>query len=148
MKWLIPLCLCGLQLTAHAVTYEERAVAAVLMGEAWSEGVPGMTAVAEVIHQRSVEKKRAPYEVITSPRAFSCLNQTTVDRLIRKFSIQPDFEKALEVAETMCQNPTKLPGITNEANHYTRTTERPFWARGRHPVAIVGQHAFYRLDHY
>jgi spore germination cell wall hydrolase CwlJ-like protein len=104
--------------------------------------------VAEVIHQRSVEKGRTPLQIISAPRAFSCVNQTTVDRLIHRFSLMPDYQKALQVAQLVCQTPTRLPGLTNAANHYTRTTERPFWARGKQPVAIVGKHAFYRLDHY
>jgi N-acetylmuramoyl-L-alanine amidase len=152
MKWLLTFCLLGLQLTAHGMTYEERGVAAVLMGEAWSEGVPGMTAVAEVIHQRSVEKGKAPLQIISASRghvhAFSSLNRTTLDRLIEKFSQEPDFQKALQLARMTCETPAQLPGLTRSANHYTRATERPYWARGKHPVAVIGRHAFYRLDHY
>jgi N-acetylmuramoyl-L-alanine amidase len=152
MKWLLAFCLWGLPWTVPGATYEERGVAAVLMGEAWSEGAQGMTAVAEVIHQRSVEKARAPLQIISANRgqihAFSCLNGTTLDRLILKFSPEPDYQKALQIAQTTCQTPAGLPGLTRFATHYTRVTERPYWARGHRPVAIVGQHAFYRLAHY
>jgi N-acetylmuramoyl-L-alanine amidase len=151
-KWLLVLSLWGLQVTALGATYQERGVAAVLMGEAWSEGVTGMTAVAEVIHQRAVDKNMAPLQIISANRgqihAFSCLNGTTLDRLIRKFSLDPDYQKALQVAQTMCQTPARLPGITKSANHFTRASERPYWARGQKPVAIIGQHAFYKLKHY
>jgi spore germination cell wall hydrolase CwlJ-like protein len=152
MKWFFTACLCVVQLKALAVTYEERAVSAVLMGEAWSDGQRGMTAVAEVIHQRAVEKRQAPLQVVSACRgrthAFSCLNGTTLDRLIGKFSIQPGYEKALQLAQIVCQNPERLPGLANFANHFTRASERPYWARGKRPVAIVGRHAFYRLEHY
>lgn len=139
-------------MTAWGVTYEEQAVAAVLMGEAWSEGPRGMTAVAEVIHQRAVEKGRAPLQIISASRgrihAFSCLNGTTVKHLIGRFSQEPAYQEALQLAEITCQNPARLPGLARFANHFTRTTERPYWARGHRPVAIIGQHAFYRLEHY
>src|SRR5579864_1398902 len=99
MKRPLIICLCALHLTAPGATYEERAVAAVLMGEAWSDGVPGMTAVAEVVHQRAVEKGRSPLQIVSAHRgrvhAFSCLNRTTLDRLIAKFSPEPDYQKAL-----------------------------------------------------
>jgi hypothetical protein len=152
MKWLLTFCLWGLLLTARGATYEERGVAAVIMGEAWSDGVPGMTGVAEVIHQRSVEKDKTPLQIVSASRgrfhAFSCLNGTTLDRLIHKFSPEPDYQKVLQLAETTCRTPALLPGLTKFANHYTRTTERPYWARGHRPVAIIGRHAFYRLEHY
>ena len=141
---------CGASVVSQAQTYEEHAIAAVLMGEAWSEGTQGMTAVAEVIHQRSKDKRWTPLRVVTSSRgrvhAFSCLNGTTIDQLISKFKVQPDYEKALQIAKVTCQNPATLPGITKEADHYSRVEERPYWAKGQQPVAIIGRHAFYKLN--
>jgi len=153
MKWLLTYFICGLPMTMMAATtYEERAVASVLMGEAWSEGARGMTAVGEVIHQRSVDKKQTPLEVISAHigkvHAFSCLNGTTVDKLIEKFSIQPDYQRALRIAQEVCETPALLPGLANSADHYTRVQERPYWARGHKPVAIIGSHAFYKLARY
>lgn len=152
MKWFAIILFCYTSLTARAYTYQEQAVAAVLMGEAWSEGVQGMTAVAEVIHQRAAEKSETPLHVVQihqgKVHAFSCLNGTTLNRLIRKFSAEPDYQKALQIAATACENPQALPGITNSANHFTRKEEKPYWAKGVPPVAIIGHHAFYRLEHY
>jgi spore germination cell wall hydrolase CwlJ-like protein len=152
MKWLVTFCLWSLHSTVLGVTYEERGVAAVLMGEAWSEGAQGMTAVAEVIHQRAVEKGKAPLQVISARRgrihAFSSLNGTTLDRLIRKFGGEPDYQQALQIAQMMCETPGRLPGLARFANHFTCANERPYWARGKRPVAIIGRHAFYRLEHY
>ncbi len=152
MKRMLTLCLCGLALASRGQPYQQRAVAAVLMGEARSEGVRGMTAVAEVIHQRAVEKGRTPLQVVSARRgrihAFSCVNGTTLDRLIRRFSRQPVYQEALQLAQEVCEDPERLPGITMGANHFTRATERPYWAKGSQPVAVIGQHAFYRLDHY
>ena len=133
-------------------TYEEQAVAAVLMGEAWSEGVRGMTAVAEVIHQRALEKDRTPLQIVAARRrgvhAFSCVNGSTLRRLISKFKQESDFQQALRLAQMVCQSPSQLPGLAKSANHFTVATERPYWTKGLHPVAIIGRHAFYRLDNY
>ena len=152
MKRLLTFLLCSLPLAVLGQTYEEEAVAAVLMGEAWSEGVRGMTAVADVIRQRAMEKGRTPLQIVEFHRgrthAFSCLNGTTLNRLIEKFRPQPDFQQALQLAQMVCRTPDQLPGLVGSANHYTRATERPVWAVGRQPVAIIGRHAFYRLKHY
>ena len=152
MKRLLTFLLCSLPLAVLGQTYEEEAVAAVLMGEAWSEGMRGMTAVADVIHQRAVEKGWTPLRVVAAHRgrvhAFSCVNGTSLDRLIEKFSPEPDFRAALQLARLVCQAPDRLPCLVGPANHYTRATERPYWARGRQPVALIGQQAFYRLNHY
>lgn len=152
MKWLLTFCLFGAPLTGLGQTYQEQAVAAVLMGEAWSEEVRGMTAVADVIHQRAVEKSWTPLQVVAAHRggihAFSCVNGTSLDQLIQKFSPEPDYQRALQIAKTVCESPARLPDFTNGANHYTCATEHPYWARGKQPVAIIGRHAFYRLEHY
>jgi N-acetylmuramoyl-L-alanine amidase len=151
MKCCLIFCLLGVALTTVGQTYEEQAVAAVLMGEAWSEGVRGMTAVAEVIHQRAVEKSRTPLQVVAARgrriHAFSCLNGTSLDGLIDKFRWEVDWLKALQLAQTVCQNPETLPGLAQSANHFTLATECPYWAEGEKPVAVIGRHAFYRLKH-
>ncbi len=135
-----------------APTYEERAVASVLMGEARSEGTMGMTAVAEVIHQRTVDKKEAPLQVISAHHgrvhAFSCINGTTLNAMIDRFSSQPAYQRALTIAQLVCEAPNRLPGLSNFANHFTLVDERPYWAKGLRPVAIIGSHAFYRVKHY
>ena len=61
MKCLLTFCLLGLPLAVIGETYQEKAIAAVLMGEAWSEGARGMTVVAEVIHQRAIENRLEKY---------------------------------------------------------------------------------------
>lgn len=152
MKWLLALCLGGLGWAAPGQTYEEKAVAAVLMGEAWSEGVRGMTAIAEVIHQRAREKGRTPLQIVAARRgklhAFSCVNGTTLDQLIRRFRPETAYSTAIQLAQMVCQTPAQLPGLAKSANHFTRATELPYWAKGERPVAVIGRHAFYRLKRY
>jgi spore germination cell wall hydrolase CwlJ-like protein len=152
MKEFLAVCLCGMPLASLGQTHEELAVASVLMGEAWSEGERGMAAVAEVIHQRTVEKRWTPLRVVSSRRgrvhAFSCVNGTTLGRLIEKYRPEPAFPRALTLARTLCREPSALPGLTRKANHFTRADESPAWALGRRPVAVIGRHAFYRLEQY
>ena len=89
MKWALTFYIVSLPVATIGQPFEEHAVAAVLMAEAWSEGVGGMTAVGEVIHQRSREKGCTPLEVVSARRgrwhAFSCLNGATINQLIGKF---------------------------------------------------------------
>jgi len=142
LKAIVVTCLL-LSLRAVAASYEHRAVAAVLMGEAWNQGSNGMVAVMEVIHQRSVESGRTLWGTVTKPKAFSCLNGVTVDRLIRKFEREPDYRTALAIAQ---MSRAQMPGITHRANHFTHKKERPVWAKGRNPVTTIKDHSFYRLE--
>ena len=143
--WLVLAVLTLLPLSVVGQTYEQRVMAAVLMGEAWSQGTRGMTAVAEVVHQRSVDTHQTPLQVVLRPAAFSCLNGTTPAQLLNRYESNPDFPKALRIARVACLCPKRLPGITRHANHYVTKNLHPYWTRHKKPVAVVGAHAFYRL---
>jgi N-acetylmuramoyl-L-alanine amidase len=135
---------------APAQTFEQKVVAAVLMGEAWDQGQVGMLAVAEVIHQRCVETGLTPLEVVTKGgfrhRAFSCLNERSAASVVKKFSSQADFERlALPLAVQVYRWPSNQVSITHHATHFTRKEEKPWWAKGYRPVVVIGEHAFYRL---
>lgn len=137
---------------AMSQTYQEKVVASVLMGEAWSEGTRGMTAVAEVINQRCKDQHKTPIEVVTfhsgRTHAFSCMNGTTPERMVIKYRNEPAFQTALKVAMVACRTPEKLPGITKQATHFTRSSERPWWAKKKRAVAVVGKHSFYKMAQY
>lgn len=131
-------------------TYEQRVTAAVLMGEAWGEGRVGMLAVGEVISQRVRESGWRPLRVVThgnkhGKHAFSCLNGTTPEALVKKFHREPAYQTALEVAQLVCEAPDRLSAVTRSSNFFTRVGEKPSWARGRKPVVIIRNHAFYRI---
>lgn len=136
-------------LSASAQTYEEKVVAAVLVGEAGSEGHRGMSAVAEVIHRRAALTGKTPFQVVTqgkrTHRAFSCMNNLTPPALVQKFRDAPTYGYALAVALQVTREPQKLTMMTHDATHFTRKEERPYWSRGHAPVAVIGSHAFYRL---
>jgi spore germination cell wall hydrolase CwlJ-like protein len=124
-------------------TSQDYAVAAVICGEAASEGHAGMKAVAEVIQTRCAIRHVTPYQTVTRPWAFSSLNGTTVPALVHKWEIQPGYPEAVRLAMTIGH----ITGdITHGATHFTRSCERPTWARHKRPVAIIGSHSFYRLS--
>jgi len=62
-----------------------------------------------------------------------------------KWQRDPGYPTALELAQLLCEAPEKLPETTRAANFFTRLGDKPEWARGRKPVAIIKGHAFYRL---
>lgn len=128
--------------------WQEKAVAAVLMAEAANQGHIGMVAVGEVISRRCAEKSKTPIQVITQRAAFSSLNGTTLEALVRKQRQQPGYAQALKIAALVCRSPGQLPGVTKGATHFVRTDVKPKWARNQKPVAVIRAHAFYRLARY
>jgi len=123
--------------------YEKRLVAAVIVAEAGGEGYKGMQAVAEVISQRSIEDHFTFAQVVLDKRQFSCLNNVHHSDLVRRMSQRETFQTALRIVGQM--ELKRLPGMTNKANHFTRSSEKPSWAKKTKPVAIIGKHSFYRL---
>ncbi len=133
----------------QAQTWAEKALAAVLVGEAGNQGSNGMVAVAEVIVERANDGRSyfgsSIYSVISKPKAFSCLNHTTMERLVRKSSRSSSWKTALNIAILAYRAPNQLPGLSQRANGFTRKEERPKWAKGRRPVVVIKDHAFYRI---
>jgi len=134
----------GFALPASAATYGQKVVAAVLLAEARGEGETGMVAVAEVIRRRADLKGISPLSVV-KPGAFSSLNGKTHDQIVRQFEHHPMFPQALRIARTLYNEPEKLRNITKGATHFTHKAETPYWAVNQTPVAVIGNHAFYRL---
>ena len=135
----------------YAATYEHRVIGAVIAAEASNQGRAGMVAVAEVIHQRVAESGWTTFQVVTHGNrregkyAFSCLNRTTPTALVKKWQRDPAYDTALELAQLLCEAPEKLPDTTRSANFFKRSGAKPEWARGRNPVVVIKDHAFYRI---
>jgi hypothetical protein len=115
-------------------------VAAVIVAEAGGEGVAGMRAVREVIQMRAYERRQTEHAVAVAPKQFSCLNRTTPARLVVAARQCSTWNTALALASRPVAQATVW-----QANHYHSTAVRPAWAAGQRPVAIVGNHVFYRL---
>jgi|SRR5271157_1291300 len=134
----------------HAQMYEQRVVAAVICAEAGGQGKIGMSAVAEVIHERSVQTGTSPFQVVTKGtrrnRAFSCLIGRSPAGLVKKYGDYPGYKDiALPLATQVHNWPTNWVSQTRNATFFTRKEERPYWSKGRSPVAVIGDHAFYRI---
>ena len=134
----------GFTSPASAATYGQKVVAAVLLAEARGEGETGMVAVAEVIRRRADQQGVSPLLVV-KPGAFSSLNGKTHDEIVKEFHRHPLFPQALRIARTTYNEPQKLQNITRGATHFTHKKETPYWAVNQTPVAVIGNHAFYRL---
>ena len=149
MRLLVPMALLiGLGLfanpSASAATYGQEVVAAVLLAEARGEGDKGMKAVAEVIRTRA-DKKGVSMLAVVKPGASTSLNGINRDILLRRFRYHPMFAEALRIARTAYNEPHRLPNVSRNATHFAHKSEAPWWARGKRPVARIGNHVFYRL---
>jgi N-acetylmuramoyl-L-alanine amidase len=129
---------------ASKATYGQEVLAAVLLAEARGEGEVGMRAVAEVVRRRADAKGVSMLSVL-KPGAFSSLNGTDRDALLRRFHGHALFPKALAIARIAYNRPEALGDLTRGANHFTHKRERPYWSAGLQPVVVIGNHAFYRL---
>jgi spore germination cell wall hydrolase CwlJ-like protein len=105
----------------------------------------GMTAVAEVIRNRSKATGSTPLEVVTKRKQFSCLNGVGPDKLYQRYARQRQFSLALRIARTCCDVPHQLPNRTRGATYYDQKANRPPWLSQMKLVATIGNHSFYTL---
>lgn len=131
---------------ARAATWDEKVVAAVILGEARGEGRNGMVAVGEVIRQRCFERHQSPFQVVTGRNEFTSKNGQSAKQMVRRYSKEKGWAVALYVADMVCNAPQRLPGITRAANHFDNVDARPSWIGKAELRAIVGRHAFYRVQ--
>lgn len=140
----LPVVLVGANQAVQGANYGQEVVAAVLLAEARGEGEAGMKAVAEVIRRRA-DRYGVSLLATLQPGAFSSLNRTTRDALLRRYRKHPLFPKALRIASLAYNEPHRLGNQTQGATHFTHKSETPYWAAGHSPVATIGNHAFYRI---
>ena len=129
--------------TNTKLTHETKIVAATILAEARGEGHGGMYAVAAVIAQRAFERKRTPKEICLQPYQFSCWNGKRLKDLEHLLKV-PQADYALALAKNIKLLSRDYVGF---ANHYHATwmKKKPYWAKGKKPVKVIGQHAFYKL---
>jgi N-acetylmuramoyl-L-alanine amidase len=119
---------------------------AVLLAEAGGEGRRGMECVAEVIFNRSKLKGETVTMVVTRSHQFSCLNGTTPGELYSRMKDHEKAGEALKIARVLLTVPEKIPSRVRGATHYENRKLRPAWAKGKIPVAVIGNHAFWKLS--
>ena len=125
----------------------QRIVAQTILAEARGDGKGGMYAVAACIKVRAQKRKLSFKQVCLQPKQFSCWNvgdpnRKKMDHLLTL----PQAGYALYLARNMDRVDTDLIG---DADHYLTVrlwkTGKVKWARGKHPVALIGSHAFFKL---
>lgn len=121
-------------------------LARTLWGEARGEGEQGMQAVACVVLNRAAKKGwmgKTVAEVCLKPWQFSCWNADDPNRekLLKVGPADPQFKIALQVATDALAG--RLKDYTFGSTHYHTTVISPKWAKGKTPVVVIGNHAFY-----
>ena len=124
------------------LTRETKIIAITILAEARGEGQGGMYAVAAVIAQRAFERKRTPTEVCLKPYQFSCWNGKKLKDLEHLLKV-PQGKYALALAKNIKLLSRDFIGF---ANHYhNNKIKPPYWAKGKKPVKVIGNHLFYKL---
>ena len=123
------------------LTKEEQVIALTLLAEARGEGAEGMEAVAMVIKQRMANRKQTASQVCLAPKQFSCWNGKSSDDL-RHLWQSPAAPDAIEVVRRFGKLNTAAIG---HADHYCTVKIKPYWSKGKTPVAVIGNHKFFKL---
>ena len=128
-------------------------LARTLWGEARGQGSAGMQAVANVVLNRvQIAEDRGRYwwgnniiQVCQKPYQFSCWNRT--DPNFKKLQAVDErdlyFATAIRIARRAIVG--TLEDMTGGATHYHASGCTPYWAKRETPVAVIGDHIFYRL---
>jgi len=131
-------------------------LARTLWGESRSEGTEGMTAVAHVILNRVEVAKNNNgtywwgHDVITvcqKPYQFSCWNPGDPNRKKLMTIDENDihFATALRIARRAIFGQLGKDK-TLGADHYHTAAVKPFWSKGKTPLAHIGSHLFFKLE--
>ncbi|MAQ71803.1 MAG: hydrolase [Alphaproteobacteria bacterium] len=128
-------------------------MARTLWGEARSEGVKGLEAVAAVILNRvKVARKFSGYwwgndiiQVCQKPYQFSCWNKSDpqYSRLLALTEEDKYFVTCKRIARRAVEG--QVEDVTQGATHYHADYVSPAWADPRKNTVTIGRHIFYKL---
>jgi spore germination cell wall hydrolase CwlJ-like protein len=131
------------------LSYDEKVVAITILAEAKGEGEVGMRAVACVIQQRSIERKKSVAVICLQPKQFSCWNGMTVSELSAKAITRKTPKSVVDVAIALAKDLVAEKqldrSLVGYANHYHTLEVKPSWSRGVTPVVIIGNHKFFKI---
>ena len=125
-------------------------VAKTIYGEARSEGVEGMRAVAHVIANRVAQPRwwgKGWRGVCLKPKQFSCWNEgdPNRDRLLYISRHDRGYNEAYTIAVSVMGGfDTDDP--TGGADHYHNNSVAPSWSDDAKRTAVIGRHIFYKLE--
>lgn len=129
-------------------------LARTIYGEARSEPVEGMEAIACVVLNRLAVSKRYAKgywwgnnieDICRKPFQFSCwnVNDPNLEKIQKITLDNPRFMTCFEIAKKAVEK--NLPDVTGGATHYFNpAVVNPKWAFGEKPTAKIGRHIFYR----
>ena len=131
-----------------------------VIGEARGEELKGQIAVVQVIGHRVKDRRwqNTDREVCLQAQQFSCWNDDDPNSIVLlEYAkmilgiktaplLPPVISRALTVAESVISGHT-VDLVKGSCHYHTKnllgTPKLPKWARGRTPVVIIGNHAFY-----
>src|SRR5574337_973675 len=130
---------------------DQEVIARTLWGEARSQGIMGMVAVACVIMNRTSMPGwwgTSLRGVCLAPMQFSCWNDGDPQAEKMRSPINDmEYVQASTIAEILFNH--AINDITNGADHYRAEYAHPVWADGKIPTYICGtmgsRHMFYKL---
>ena len=131
-----------LLMLAGCIQIQAGVVALTILAEARGEGRDGMAAVACVIAQRAENRSITPEKVCLQKWQFSCWNGKTEQDLDHLYK-SPMADWALYLEENIRNMNRAKVGFAD--HYYADWIKAPYWAKGKKPVAVIGQHKFYRL---
>ena len=147
--------LCGLTCLVHSqgLTKEQDTLAQTLLGEARGEGKAGLYAIACIVKRR-MELKSYPNTAVAV-----CLEPSQFDYWTQRKRVKWDDQNRANVRRLMKGNTelvryAKMLAVninrvdlnyTKNADHYCTLDTHNYWTKGRKPVAIIGQHKFFKL---
>lgn len=130
--------ICLITLLGMGSAHAESIPVQTIVLEAENQGFEGMEAVGEVIRNRAKERRQSVEAVCLTSKQFSAWNQA--EKAQRRLS--GVSEATLEVANRAWQA-SKVANKTRGATFYHTTTSHPYWAKGKRPCAVIGDHVFY-----
>lgn len=148
--WFVTACLicacsggCSRGAESSQLTNEQQILALTLLAEARGEGVQGMEAVAMVVKQRMTNRSQTAKQVCLAPKQFSAWNgrsRADLEYLWRS----PAAPDAIGVVRRFDELD---PAEIDYADHYCTVRITPYWALDQQPVAVIGNHKFFRLKY-
>jgi len=118
-------------------------VALTILGEARGEGDGGMYRVACVIQQRQINRGMSAKAVCLERRQFSCWNKRGGPP--KSLLNSAEGKRALQLAKQIEQGQQLKRHLVGSADHYCTLKTFPKWAKGHKPVAVYGNHKFFKL---
>jgi spore germination cell wall hydrolase CwlJ-like protein len=131
-------------------------VARTIWREGRGDGKNGMYAVACVIQKRTLMKSLSAADVCLRRRWdkkasrwtywFSCWSKATAkDKDYRSLPKTEEARFAQELAKAVVDGEILNHDFVKDADHYCTLDTDPYWADGVEPVAVIGNHKYFKL---